>query len=79
MSHENRGLSSSTVSLDMQTEPRGSYRGSNEFIRKCVFTAFVAVILFFNCMKRNRNFIFVFYQKKMLHMDKIFETDSIQS
>lgn len=34
MGHDNRGMVNSTVSLSMPPEPRGSYRGSNEFIRK---------------------------------------------
>lgn len=34
MDQENLAFTSSTVSLNMPQEPRGSYRGSNEFIRK---------------------------------------------
>lgn len=35
MGHDNPAMSNSTISLSMPQEPRGSYRGSNEFIRKC--------------------------------------------
>lgn len=66
MSHENRGLSSSTVSLDMQTEPRGSYRGSNEFICKCVFTLVcLGYFIFFNI-----DILISLFIKKILHLDK---------
>lgn len=34
MGHDNHAISDSTVTLHMPQEPRGSYRGSNEFIRK---------------------------------------------
>lgn len=34
MGHDNHGVSDSTVTLNMPQEPRGSYRGSNEFICK---------------------------------------------
>lgn len=34
MGHENHAISNSTVTLSMPSEPRGTYRGSNEFIRK---------------------------------------------
>lgn len=51
MGHENHGITNSTISLSMPQEPRGSYRGSNEFIRKCysryysfLFNVFVIVL-----------------------------------
>lgn len=34
MGHDNLAMSQSSVTLNMPQEPRGSNRGSNEFIRK---------------------------------------------
>lgn len=34
MAYTNNAMSNSDISLNMPPEPRGNYRGSNEFIRK---------------------------------------------
>lgn len=46
MGHENSAMSNSTVSLSMPQEPRGSYRGSNEFICKSFFLSFFPFFFF---------------------------------
>lgn len=40
MGHDNQAFTNSTVSLRMPQEPRGSYRGSNEFICKSIRTIY---------------------------------------
>lgn len=47
MGHDNHGISSSTVSLSMPPEPRGSYRGSNEFICKYILWLFIMFMFSF--------------------------------
>lgn len=40
MAYTNNGMTNSEISLSMPQEPRGNYRGSNEFIRKYLLIAF---------------------------------------
>lgn len=50
MGHDNHGMSNSTVSLSMPQEPRGNYRGSNEFIRKLWMCQLCRVLInWFSC------------------------------
>lgn len=90
MGHENHALSNSTVSLSMPQEPRGSYRGSNEFI--CML--FMLLLLFDNLLRikyrihnfhlgqiiwthrRHRLLYFLFHQNQLFGQFIIFECPS---
>lgn len=50
MGHDNQAFSNSSISLSMPQEPRGSYRGSNEFIRKSIRTAYLKSIMTPRCV-----------------------------
>lgn len=44
MGHDNHAISDSTVTLHMPQEPRGSYRGSNEFI--CKYSMLMLTVIY---------------------------------
>lgn len=41
MGHQNNAMTNSDLSLSMPQEPRGNYRGSNEFICKFIIIIIV--------------------------------------
>lgn len=67
MGHDNHAMSNSSVSLSMPQEPRGSYRGSNEFIRKYTFIAHIYsnIVIHFLWKKKSFNCQFLIHKTEL--------------